>query len=96
VEYQNLVFSRHAIQQMFFRKISKSEVQTVIAYGKVIEQKPDDSPFPSYLLLDYVGSKPIHVVLSYDRSMDTAYVVTAYIPDPNFWTDDFRVRRLNR
>ncbi len=49
MEYQNLVFSRHAIQQMFFRKISKSEVQTVIAYGKVIEQKPDDSPFPSYL-----------------------------------------------
>ena len=96
MDYQNLVFSRHAIQQMFFRQISKSDVETVIAYGEAIEQNPDDSPFPSYLLFDYVGSQPIHVVLSYDKSTATAYVVTAYIPDRNFWTDDFRVRRLMR
>ena len=62
MDYQNLVFSRHAIQKMFFRQISKSDVETVIAYGEAIKQNPDDSPFPSYLLFDYVGSQPIHVV----------------------------------
>ncbi|MEQ8999499.1 MAG: DUF4258 domain-containing protein [Coleofasciculus sp. B1-GNL1-01] len=37
MDCQNLVFSRHAIQQMFLRRISKADVQTVVAYGEVIE-----------------------------------------------------------
>lgn len=90
---QNLVFSRHAIQQMFLRRISKSDVQAVVTYGEVIEENPDDTPFPSYLLLDFVEGKPIHVVFSYDKSTDTGYVVTAYIPDPEIWTNSFRTRR---
>ena len=90
---QNLVFSRHAIQQMFLRRISKKEVDSVVAYGEVIEENPEDTPFPSYLLLDFVEGKPIHVVFSYDESTDTGYVVTAYIPDPNLWRDNFRSRR---
>ncbi|QDL12530.1 DUF4258 domain-containing protein [Brasilonema sennae CENA114] len=90
---QNLVFSRHAIQQMFLRQISKQEVIRVIAYGEVIEEKPDDTPFPSYLILDFVDGQPIHVVFSYDEVNDTGYVVTAYIPNPNLWTDNFRKRK---
>ena len=90
---QNLVFSRHAIQQMFYRRISKKEVESVIAYGEVIEENPDDTPFTSYLILDFVEGKPIHVVCSYDESTDTGYVVTAYIPDKNIWSDDFRTRK---
>jgi Domain of unknown function (DUF4258) len=62
---QNLVFSRHAIQQMFYRRISKNEVETAIVYGEIIEENLDDEPFPSYLIFDYVDGKPIHVVLSY-------------------------------
>jgi len=90
---QNLVFSRHAIQQMFYRRISKNEVQAVINYGEVIEENPDDTPFASYLIFNFVEGKPIHVVCSYDESTDTGYVVTAYIPDQNIWSNDFRTRR---
>ncbi|CCQ58657.1 MAG: DUF4258 domain-containing protein [Crocosphaera sp.] len=90
---ENLVFSSHAIQQMFFRRISKQEVKTAINYGEVIEQKPNDSPFPSYLILDFVNGQPLHVVFSYDERKDTGYVVTAYIPDNQLWTDNFRKRR---
>ena len=89
---QNLVFSSHAIQQMFLRRISKNEVQAVVAYGEVIDERPEDTPFSSYLLLDFVGGKPIHVVFSYDESTDTGYVVTAYIPDTHLWQDNFRRR----
>lgn len=39
---------------MFLRRISKRDVQAVVAYGEVIEENPDDTPFPSYLLLDFV------------------------------------------
>ncbi|WP_414579707.1 DUF4258 domain-containing protein [Anabaena sp. CCY 9402-a] len=44
---QNLIFSRHAIQQMFYRRISKQEVESVIGYGEIIEENPDDQPFPN-------------------------------------------------
>jgi len=93
VDYQNLVFSSHAIKQMFFRHISKEEVTQVIAYGNAIEEKPNDLPFPSYLILDFVDGRPIHVVFSYDEVNDTGYVVTAYVPDPSLWKDNFSKRR---
>lgn len=87
------MFSRHAIQQMFFRRISKKEVESVVVYGEIIEENLDDEPFPSYLIFDYVDAKPIHVVFSYDESTDTGYIVTAYVPDLDVWSDNFRVRR---
>ncbi|MEH1831893.1 MAG: DUF4258 domain-containing protein [Nostoc sp.] len=90
---QNLVFSRHAIQQMFYRRISQKEVKTAISYGEVIEEKLDDTPYPSYLILDFIEGKPIHVVFSYDEATDTGYVVTAYIPNTNIWLDGFTTRR---
>ena len=93
MDCQNLVFSSHAIQQMFLRRIGKSDVQAVVVYGEVIDERLDDTPFPSYLLLDFVGGRPIHVVFSYDESTDTGYVVTAYIPDRNLWQDGFKIRR---
>lgn len=38
MDCHNLVFSRHAIQQMFLRRISKRDVQAIVAYGEVIEK----------------------------------------------------------
>ncbi|MGK7871758.1 MAG: DUF4258 domain-containing protein [Xenococcaceae cyanobacterium] len=58
-----------------------------------MEENPNYSPFPTYLILDFVKGKPIHVVFSYDEMKDTGYVVTAYIPDSQLWTDNFRKRR---
>jgi isocitrate dehydrogenase kinase/phosphatase len=78
---------------MFLRRISQSDVQAIVAYGEVIDQRPNDAPFPSYLLLGFVAGRPIHVVFSYDESTDTGYVVTAYIPDPRIWQDDFKTRK---
>lgn len=89
----NLIFTSHAIQQMFFRRISKRDVETAISYGTAIEEYLDDEPFPSYLILDFVLGRAIHVVLSHDEVNDTGYVVTAYIPDPLLWDESFRKRR---
>ncbi len=60
--------------------------------GEVIEEYPDDEPFPAYLLLDFVRGQPIHIVFSYDQETDTGYVVTAYIPTLERWENDFRTR----
>ncbi len=93
MDCENLVFSGHAIQQMFFRRISKAQVQAVIAYGEIIEEYMDDQPLPSYLLLGFVQGIPLHVVLSRDRMTRTCYVITTYVPDLQYWQDDFRTRR---
>jgi hypothetical protein len=93
VNCQNLVFSSHAIQQMFFRRITKQQVKTAIAYGEIIEENPNDTPFPSYLILDFVERKPIHIVLSYNQDSQTCYVVTAYNPNPEIWEDNFSKRK---
>lgn len=90
---QNLVFSSHAIQQMFFRRISKQQVKTAIIYGEIIEENPNDTPFPSYLILDFAAGKPIHVVLSYNQHSKTCYVVTTYHPNPEIWQDNFSKRK---
>ena len=45
-----LVFRVHAIQRMFQRRISKEEVQQVVATGEAIETYPTDKPFPSRLI----------------------------------------------
>lgn len=62
-----LIFSSHAIKRMFSRKISEPEVATAINHGTIIESYPDDNPFPSFLLLDFINGQPIHVVYSIDE-----------------------------
>ena len=81
MDYQTLVFSGHAVKQMFQRRITRDEVKAVLAEGEVIVEYPDDRPYPSYLMLGIVNRRPIHVVAAKDAETQTAYAVTAYEPD---------------
>jgi len=93
MEYVKTVFTGHAIRRMFERKISKPEVLETLAYGEVIADYPDDVPFPSYLMLHFIGGRPIHIVAAMDSDSKTAYIVTAYDPEPAIWDDNFKKRR---
>lgn len=86
-------FSRHAIQQMFARSISKENVKHVIRNGITVINYPDDKPYPSKLMLGFVNERPLHVVLANVKIEKTVIVITAYEPDKNIWQDDFRKRR---
>ena len=88
-----LVFTGHAVRQMFTRRLSTTDVRSVIQQGEVIADYPDDIPFPSKLLLGFVVNAPVHVVIAYDEDLSTGYVVTAYRPDRGLWSDDFKTRR---
>jgi len=48
---QRLVFRVHAIQRMFERGFTEEDVRSVVETGENIEYYPDDSPFPSRLML---------------------------------------------
>lgn len=93
MDYQTLVFSGHAVKQMFQRRISRDEVKAVLAEGEVIAEYPNDRPYPSYLMLRIVHRRPIHVVAAKDAETQTAYVVTAYEPDLDLWQSDFKTRK---
>ncbi|OUC15152.1 MAG: hypothetical protein B0A82_08365 [Alkalinema sp. CACIAM 70d] len=90
---ENIIFSNHAIQQMFLRRIDRGDIKAVIAYGEIIEETPDDEPFPSYLILDFVKGRPVHVVISQDVESQICYVVTAYEPNISLWKDNFSKRK---
>ena len=93
MDYRTLVFSGHAVKQMFQRRISRDAVKAVVAGGEAIAEYPDDRPYPSYLMLGIVNQRPIHVVVAQDAETQTAYVVTAYEPDLNLWQPDFKTRK---
>ena len=90
---ESLVFSGHALSQMFARTITTDDIRAVIDEGEVIASYPDDKPYPSELLLGFAGGRALHVVLAYNKGMRTGYVVTAYVPEAKLWSQDHKTRR---
>ena len=90
---KKVLFLPHALHQMLrpARMIRAAEVRRVIAQGLVIEDYPHDARGHSCLLLGYgEGERPIHVVCA--PREDYLAIITAYLPDVQEWSSDFRVR----
>ena len=51
-----------------------SDVLQVLDSGEEIEQYPEDTPFPSVLLLARVGGRPLHVVAATDAASNVKYM----------------------
>lgn len=92
-KHYNLIYRQHAVKRMHERSISEEEVEYVIASGAIIENYPDDIPYPSALLLGHAGAKAVHVVYADDIETRTRIIITVYEPDPKIWQDDLRKRR---
>lgn len=91
---KRLLFLPHAIRQMSRpeRMISPSEVGTVVMSGDLIEEYPPDPRGHSCLLLGFGdANRAVHVVCS--PKDEYLAIITAYLPDPAQWSDDFRRRR---
>ncbi len=90
---QNLIFSGHAVKQMFKLQISRSDVKAAISKGEIIAEYLDDKPYPSVLLLAFVKERPLHVVVAKDLETNSVYVITAYEPDIKIWNAELKKRR---
>jgi len=88
-----LIFRVHAIERMFRRGISKDDVRSVLEGGQVIEEYPEDQPYPSRLILGWCGSRPLHVVTSDDSNTHETIIIAVYEPDPAKWEAGFSRRR---
>jgi len=91
VKNRNIEWKSHALERMVERDISRAQVIKVLEKGEIIEEYPDDTPFPSILVLRFIDGKPLHVVLAFDLS--TAFVVTVYEPKSELFGSNFRVRK---
>lgn len=89
-----VVYQRHAVERMAQRGIREEDVEHVLLTGETIESYPDDTPYPSELLLGWCGRQPLHIVVATDMAGRRKIIITVYIPDPNRWEDNFRRRRL--
>jgi hypothetical protein len=90
---KRVLFLPHAIRQMSRpdRMITTEEIRRIIQTGEIVEDYPEDQRGHSCLLLGSGhGGRPVHVVCA--PKEDYLAVITAYLPDPNRWSEDFRRR----
>lgn len=91
---KKLLFLPHAIRQMSRpeRMITPQEVERVVMTGELVEDSPRDSRGHSCLLLGFGETgRAIHVVCS--PKTDYLAIITAYLPDIDQWSPDYRRRR---
>ena len=86
-------FSQHAIQQMFKRNIRPKYVKELLSLAEVIKDYPNDNPYPSKLLLGFINDIPLHIVVAYNNIDLQMIIVTAYVPDRELWSDDFKTKK---
>jgi len=89
-----IVYRLHAIERMFERNISEENINEAVLIGKVIENYPEDKPYPSKLLFALINNRPIHVVIAENISNEEIIVITVYEPDLSKWDESFERRKM--
>jgi len=89
---EDVIFRIHAVQRMFERNISAEDVRKVLSVGAVIEEYPDDTPYPSRLIFGWCEGRPIHVVVAINEEERSVVVLTVYEPEQEKWDVDFARR----
>ena len=90
-------YSRHARDEMEneeFGEISDEEVFEAILTGKIIENYPEDEPYPSCLIYGRTTkNRPLHAVCVYSEDEKLSIVITVYQPNYERWIDFSRRKR---
>ena len=63
---------------MFQRNISVEEVQFILQNGRIVNEYPDDQPYPSKLLFAVCNARQLHVVCSENCVDNEVIIITAY------------------
>ena len=89
---ETIEVTRHALDRFMKRGINYSDVKSAIMTGEIIEPYPDDYPHPSCLILGATLKQSlIHVVVGCAEKR--LWIVTAYYPDIEMWSDDYKTRK---
>ncbi len=90
---QDKVFAtQHCSERCRQREIHQKDIRSAVMTGTIIEQYPDDYPYPSCLICGNTAEgEIIHVVMSDEGTQSR--IITAYHPDKDKWEDDFKRRK---
>jgi hypothetical protein len=82
----------HADEETVDDCLTYEEIYFSVIHGEVIEDYPNDKPYPSCLILgrNFSGI-PIHSVWAYNPENLWAVLITVYRPAPERWID-YKVR----
>jgi hypothetical protein len=77
--------------RMIQREISIKEIKTILRGSTIIEQYPDDNPYPSCLVSGRTESgRQLHIVCG--KGDDELWLITTYQPALTKWLDDNKSR----
>jgi len=97
--YEAIAFTGDARRALIDRAISVAEVRQALQAGMVVRVYPETTPTARLLLTwtdreatlgTYEQGRPVHVVASNDDEAERTTIITAYEPEPDRWTDQFR------
>ena len=89
---EKITYRAHAVKRMFERRVNAEEVRYVLETGEVIEDYPEDTPYPSRLILGCYRGRLLHVVAANNWLDKEVIVITVYEPDPSEWDLEYRKR----
>jgi hypothetical protein len=83
----------HADEESQADQLSFDEIFLSVLQDEIIEEYPDDKPYPSCLIYgDTFANTPVHSVWAYNQDNRWAVLITVYRPDPKRWIN-WRIRR---
>lgn len=90
---KKILFLPHAIKQMSRpdRMITTDEIRDAVLLGEIIEEYLEDQRGESYLIFHAKPNRVIHVVCA--PKAEYLAIITAYLPAPDQWSLDLKVRR---
>jgi hypothetical protein len=82
-----------SLARLMERGFTRSDVFSSVESGEIIESDLDRKPFPTFLWFATIAGRAIHVAMAWDRSIQTAHIITVYEPDEEHFESDLKTRR---
>ena len=93
IEKSKFVFRVHALKRMSERGFSPKEIRAALVVATVTEDYPNDTPYPSALMLGWISQRPVHVVIARNEADQECIIITVYEPDSVKWQAGYTRRK---
>ena len=90
---ENIIITQHALLRLRQKNIKYSDVKNAILTGDIIEEYPDDFPYPSCLISGFGKRERVHLHTVVGINIPSLWIITAYYPTTDKWYDDYKPRR---
>ena len=92
---KQIVWTEHLALRLIERNIKRADVIECIQNGEIIEQYPNDYPYPSCLIFAILtNGKPFHAVIGIGDG--NLFIITAYYPTLDKWENDYKTRKAGK